>query len=479
MAILPSQFQPGPAVDPAQAVNVFTTLQTTRRRNEQLKAQTERLAQETAIEASLAPTKRATASLQLSAAQQRLKIDRIAAEDAARDSARMTSLIDGWETERDDFDARYDALDEIKNPFDRLEAWSNLSAEMSKYAGTAPGDYVNTKLATKRNLINDLISTAVETQRDVNVFQDLGQAKEAAFGRAIHSMQDPQTGQFIHRVTDAPDKNLDSIAATSVRQALVIGDVESLNRVLADENVSLMSSVSGSQTSALVNQAMSRVFEQQKRSDEISDYETEIRITGAVKDVEELVDGLTDAQAAYSGVSRAIDLLDPKNGDVYTGMGGEALAWGKSLGAAFGFFEEDVKNIQELRVLLGDRIMARVAQTKGAVSEKEMDLFEKFSANFGNTAEANTAILKVLQNVLKRDLEVRRYAADLRKQNIPSLQLQNLIDDKRVELLGGESAFTGEYGGMSVLEETTEILRSRMQSGADSGTPPQYVQPNP
>lgn len=72
---------------------------------------------------------------------------------------------------------------------------------------------------------------------------------------------------------------------------------------------------------------------------------------------------------------------------VETGFGKQALTDAKRV------FGMDVTNEEQLQTLLGDQVMARVAQTKGAVSEKEMDLFQQYSANFGKTTEGNKRII--------------------------------------------------------------------------------------
>jgi hypothetical protein len=73
---------------------------------------------------------------------------------------------------------------------------------------------------------------------------------------------------------------------------------------------------------------------------------------------------------------------------VRTGFGAETITAAKRLLPGV-----SVANEEQLQTLLGDQVMARVAQTKGAVSEKEMDLFQQYSANFGKTPEGNKRIV--------------------------------------------------------------------------------------
>lgn len=73
---------------------------------------------------------------------------------------------------------------------------------------------------------------------------------------------------------------------------------------------------------------------------------------------------------------------------VRTGFGAEAMTAAKRILPGV-----SVANEEQLQTLLGDQVMARVGETKGAVSEKEMDLFQQYSANFGKTTEGNKRIV--------------------------------------------------------------------------------------
>jgi hypothetical protein len=74
--------------------------------------------------------------------------------------------------------------------------------------------------------------------------------------------------------------------------------------------------------------------------------------------------------------------------EVRTGFGADTITKAQRM-----FPGVDVSKREQLQTLLGDQVMARIGQTKGAVSEKEMDLFTQYSANFGKTTEGNKRII--------------------------------------------------------------------------------------
>jgi hypothetical protein len=86
-----------------------------------------------------------------------------------------------------------------------------------------------------------------------------------------------------------------------------------------------------------------------------------------------------------------------------------------------------ISNAEQLMVLLGDEVMARVGETKGAVSEKEMDLFTRYSANFGNTVEGNRKILQFKLAKAKRDQKIASIARTMMDQKKPSTEIERAI----------------------------------------------------
>lgn len=104
---------------------------------------------------------------------------------------------------------------------------------------------------------------------------------------------------------------------------------------------------------------------------------------------------------------RALALLsDP---EVWTGFGAETVTTLKSAMISAGFATEDqiksVSKMEELRNISLDFVMANVAKTKGAVSDREMMIFLKASPNLQNTVEGNVRILEAAKIVTARKQE--------------------------------------------------------------------------
>ena len=78
-------------------------------------------------------------------------------------------------------------------------------------------------------------------------------------------------------------------------------------------------------------------------------------------------------------------------------------------------------------MLLGDQVMARVEQTKGAVSEREMQLFTSYSANYGNSVQGNKLILEFQLLKAERDIEIGEMVRNLRKQGKSTLDIEENI----------------------------------------------------
>lgn len=132
------------------------------------------------------------------------------------------------------------------------------------------------------------------------------------------------------------------------------------------------------------------------------------------------------AEASYKQlpeVNRALQLLDKVETGPFQETKMEAV---KAMNSLFGteIDAEAVSSAEELRTLLGNQVMARVQQTKGAVSEKEMDMFASYSANFGNTVEGNKNILEFQKKQLKRARDIANKVSDWESKGLSSLEIE-------------------------------------------------------
>jgi hypothetical protein len=133
-----------------------------------------------------------------------------------------------------------------------------------------------------------------------------------------------------------------------------------------------------------------------------------------------------ESKKSMADLERAMNLLDT----VETGPFSEKLMEGKRIAGKLGIDVDwnNISNAEELRVLLGNQVMARVAETKGAVSEREMDLFRDYSANFGNTPEGNKQILKFKKAQANRDATLARMVRKMQKEDKTSLQIRDAVE---------------------------------------------------
>lgn len=155
----------------------------------------------------------------------------------------------------------------------------------------------------------------------------------------------------------------------------------------------------------------------------------QIRTEGAYKFNEGLIDSGFKARQEIRGLDQAAKLLDT----VETGFGQDAILKAKQIGRTLGVDVGDIKDAEQLRTFFGDAVMARVAQTKGAISDKEMSLFADYSANFKNTPDGNKAILGFAKQAAERSVQLSKMVRDMRgkgsNENDIQLAVEKFQDD--------------------------------------------------
>lgn len=142
---------------------------------------------------------------------------------------------------------------------------------------------------------------------------------------------------------------------------------------------------------------------------------------------------------------------------VRTGFGAEAITAAKRMLPGV-----DVSDEEQLQTLLGDQVMARVGETKGAVSEKEMDLFQQYSANFGKTTEGNKRIVafaikaaeraKKIDAVITEGLETGKSPFEIQR------EVKAIQDAEPLESTLGDVAPTTQ-------DKTTRLQELRKKAG--------------
>lgn len=178
---------------------------------------------------------------------------------------------------------------------------------------------------------------------------------------------------------------------------------------------------------------------------------------------------LTAGQSAMDGIrdaQRGLALLD----QVRTGTGAGAELSAQRLGQLFGADVSTAKG-EELQRILGDAVLKRVNQTKGSISDKEMALFESYSASFGKSAEGNKAILSAYVQALNRSVDIAKMVNEKRQEGLSEREIQLEVNDFILNnpITIGEPAATGAAGSgdtaaaarMKEIEARLKVLRSQ------------------
>lgn len=161
------------------------------------------------------------------------------------------------------------------------------------------------------------------------------------------------------------------------------------------------------------------------REEEIGILRDKLREEGAYKFNEDVISAGTSARSMERNIDQAIGLLD----EAQTGFGQNVILKAKQLGKTLGMEVGDLSSQEQLRVLFGNEVMNRVAQTKGAVSDREMRMFSDYSANYGNTPDGNKQILGFAKAAYRRAQDVSKLVRDLRKDGKNEFEIQLAVED--------------------------------------------------
>jgi hypothetical protein len=144
-----------------------------------------------------------------------------------------------------------------------------------------------------------------------------------------------------------------------------------------------------------------------------------------------------DATEGNKLASGSIALLDQMDvlvqGMPESGPGADTIAkmrgWGKTLGLPVD--EGKLKTAEGMRSLTMQFVMKLVSQTKGAVSNKEMDAFKAASVNIGNSQAGNRLILKMAKSTTERTIHANEAvrAAYGANPNIGVVEIDNVRRD--------------------------------------------------
>ena len=187
----------------------------------------------------------------------------------------------------------------------------------------------------------------------------------------------------------------------------------------------------------------------------------------------------SDARSAIPKLQRALGLLTKlRDSGSGTGVLGPLKTDLQALGEEFGIKFKTTADKQELETILGDFVMARVAQTKGAVSNKEMGLFERWSASPKKDTQTNIQIVGALLKAEQRAASVARFANTLYARDDLTakekfIQLEKFMDDRPVL----SATDLGEPAEQANPEQAAVELGAALSKARAGGTPPAPQQP--
>jgi len=141
--------------------------------------------------------------------------------------------------------------------------------------------------------------------------------------------------------------------------------------------------------------------------EEMSPYEKDVYSS----QIAPIVEGLPGAREAVNMANLGLNLL---NDGVPTGTGQDAKLIAKKMANAFGA-DFDVSNQELFKSKIEPMLMDFIANTKGAISDKEMDVFASWSAGLSKTPEGNRKILNAMKKAANNVIEVNKLLSKMPK----------------------------------------------------------------
>ena len=88
----------------------------------------------------------------------------------------------------------------------------------------------------------------------------------------------------------------------------------------------------------------------------------------------------------------------------------DLMKWGKGFGldvswlSDIGDMNSQIQNTEVISVLAGNQLFGKISQTKGAISEKEMDIFESLTTSLSMTPEGIKANARIMEAINDREI---------------------------------------------------------------------------
>lgn len=96
----------------------------------------------------------------------------------------------------------------------------------------------------------------------------------------------------------------------------------------------------------------------------------------------------------------------------------DLMKWGKGFGldvswlSNYGDMNSQIQNTEVISVLAGNQLFGKISQTKGAISEKEMDIFESLTTSLSMTPDGIKANARIMEAINDREILKAQMAED-------------------------------------------------------------------
>ena len=427
-------------VDPNQALNVFQTLQEGHRRKELVDAQVARLSSDLAMEKQLQTGRMEEQSLKLESM-------RIESAQKREERSRNLALRDEWNPE--EFSGAIAEVENIAPILGRRQMLAEVAAKYSRFKGIPEAAAFMEKLGGSYGERLDEEWEMEKANGELDLFSTREEALKAAGGYSVSSVRS------LFNDTTEYTPNYEKIDRAQESQALM--ELEMLtaefdsqdplaaySAAMKNDAVRTMSQVSkavNSQLADLRSRATKIQDSKQADADRLNYSGKSMRQKTDFEWVEEFTSSAGGTQSRIRDLQTGIGLLmgtEDENGNpieageigvdgVKTGYGASMVMKASQMAAAIGL-PIDIENLarkEQVFTLLGSEVMKRVQETKGAVSEKEMALFEEYSAGPNKTPEGNLRILRYALAVARRTGILQDMVMDAQAKGMDPTELRN------------------------------------------------------
>lgn len=323
---------------------------------------------------------------------------------------------------------------QAKLPVLAAAAQADLASANASVQNAARMEEFRTKAATESKDLNDAYLKAIELPS----FEEQARALSAMQPRVAYMDVLPEYKGFVTAVNNATVKaHASALADRGLANKLDQIDLRSQHDAEMQKQKNEMTVTAQKERETMTKEAQ---VQREAHAKEIAELRTTSaeKIAGgrsetqrqrpaeqaAVKSNEALLAAGQDAMPAIRDAQRGIALLD----EVRTGSVAQLEQSARRVGQLFGADLSTAKP-EELQRILGDAVLKRVNQTKGAISDKEMILFDRFSASMGKSAEGNKAILAAYSKALRRSVEIAKMVNKLRGEGVSEREIQLEVND--------------------------------------------------